>query len=72
MALVLEDLSKSDILSLAEKQDPRIDLEKMSFDQLEVISRYIGNIMSDELSSTDVISKLLRLRTYILLVMWSS
>jgi hypothetical protein len=72
MTLVYRDLTVPEIIQLAQKEDYKIELEKMSFDQLETISKLIPKIITEEMPDSSLKIKLMNLRTRIMLVMWST
>jgi hypothetical protein len=72
MTLVYGDFTVPEIIQLAQKDDYRSELQKMSFGQLETISKLIPKIITEEMPDLDLQIKLMNLRTRIMLVMWSA
>jgi hypothetical protein len=72
MTLVYGVLTVPEIIQLAQKDDYKSELEKMSFDQLETISKLIPKIITEEMPDFSLKIKLMNLRIRIMLVMWST
>ena len=71
MALAFSNLTPDEIISLSKMSNPEITLNKMSFDELEILNEQISEIFSDIDYNTSLYERLMRLRTYIVLSMWS-
>ncbi len=72
MALVLSNSSTKGILKLSKDPMPGLVLNKMSFNELEVMNYQIGKIIEEEFLEPTLHERLMRLRAHIVLPMWSS
>ena len=71
MALVLDSPSRDEILKLSNQPMP-VELNKMSFDELEAMNHQIGKIIEDEFLESSLQERLMQLRANIVLTMWST
>lgn len=71
MALAFNNLTKDEIIELSNNNHPESELNKMTFDELELINEQITQILSDADVDHSLYEKLMNLRSYIVMVMWS-
>ena len=71
MALVFDSPSRDEILKLSNQPMP-VELNKMSFDELEAMNHQIGKIIEDEFLESSLQERLMQLRANIVLTMWST
>ena len=71
MALVLDNPSRDEIIKLSNQPMP-VELNKMSFDELEAMNHQIGKIIEDEFLESSLQERLMQLRANIVLTMWST
>jgi hypothetical protein len=72
MALAFNNLTRDEIVKLSGIANPGKELDKMSFDELEIINEQISDILSKKICEPKMYKNLMKLRSYIILVMWSA
>ena len=72
MALVFTRFSTADIIELAQNSRYSRELDRISYEELELINEKIGKIISELQYEPILFEKLLRLRSYIVSKLWST